>query len=110
MQAGVGGGPAAARGFAKPVGGRGAGGGGSQSATAATKSLELAAAEPAEWRAWLDETAAASGIGGSTFYVQVQMDGRVRASGAGSPPWDRFVTDLAPTESLLTRLTDGSAR
>ena len=70
---------------------------------------ELTPAVPAEWRAWLDEKAKGAGIAGSTFYVQVQMDGSVRSSGAGAPNWDRLVADLAPLDSLQTRLTDGSA-
>jgi hypothetical protein len=107
------GGPARPKGFA---GGRGEAGASPTGAGAAAttkkkknEKWELAPAAPAEWRAWLDGTAKAAGIAGATFYVQVQMDGRVRASGAGPPPWDRLVADLAPLDSLQTRLTDGIA-
>jgi len=27
------------------------------------------------------------------------MDGRVRSSGTGIPPWDRFAKELPPTDS-----------
>jgi hypothetical protein len=77
--------------------------------SAKPRKWELTPALPAEWRAWLDDKAKGAGIAGSTFYVQVQMDGSVRASGAGPPPWDRLVADLAPLDSLQTKLTDGLA-
>ncbi len=38
---------------------------------------------------------------------QVQLDGSVRASGAGVPPWERWKVDLPELDSLQTRLTDG---
>jgi len=70
---------------------------------------ELAPAAPGEWREWLDARAKGAGISGSTFWVQVQMDGSVRSSGAGPPPWDRLAGDLAPLDSIQTKLTDGLA-
>ena len=30
------------------------------------------------------------------LYVGLRLDGRVRASGVGSPPYQRFVKELAP--------------
>lgn len=106
-------GPARPRGFAPAAGGADAPPSSSSPSSSSDKKKkekwELAPAAPAEWRAWLDGTAKAAGIAGSTFYVQVQMDGRVRASGAGPPPWDRLVADLAPLDSIQTKLTDGIA-
>lgn len=32
------------------------------------------------------------------LYVGLRLDGRVRASGVGSPPLERFVKELAPVE------------
>ncbi len=40
-------------------------------------------------------------------YIQVQLDGTVRSSGAGLPPWRQFVEDLPLLSDLRTRLTDG---
>jgi hypothetical protein len=39
--------------------------------------------------------------------MQVQLDGTVRSSGAGTPPWERFVGDLPPLDSVRTQMTDG---
>ena len=82
----------------------------SSAASPAERNWTLAPAAPGEWRAWLDETAAEAGIGGASFYVQVQLDGRVRASGVGAPPWAALARDLPPLDSLQTKLTDGAAR
>ncbi len=30
------------------------------------------------------------------LYISLRMDGRVRGSGTGSPPWDRFAVALPP--------------
>ena len=38
---------------------------------------------------------------------QVQLDGSVRASGTGMPPWERWVSEIPELDSLQTRLTDG---
>jgi hypothetical protein len=43
----------------------------------------------------------------SVWCKQVQLDGSVRASGAGMPPWERWKDDLPELDSLQTRLTDG---
>ena len=40
-------------------------------------------------------------------WVQVQLDGTVRSSGSGTPPWDRFVIDLPTLDSVRTQMTDG---
>lgn len=71
---------------------------------------QLAPANASEWRAWLDSAAARAGLPGTSFWVQVQLDGSVRSSGSGAPRWDSVVRDLAPLDSLMTKLTDGVAR
>ena len=35
---------------------------------------------------------------GTGLYIGLRMDGRVRASGVGKPPWSRFAAELAPIE------------
>ena len=39
--------------------------------------------------------------------LQVQLDGSVRRSGVGTPPWDRWLDDIPTVDSVQTRLTDG---
>lgn len=39
--------------------------------------------------------------------LQVQLDGSVRASGSGIPPWQKFVDDLPELDSVRTKFTDG---
>ena len=34
------------------------------------------------------------------LYVSLRMDGRVRGSGVGSPPWDRLAVALPPVSGL----------
>lgn len=49
------------------------------------------------WKSWFEEQmqlAKASPEKG--LYVGLRLDGRVRASGVGSPPFQRFVRELAP--------------
>ena len=40
-------------------------------------------------------------------WMQVQLDGTVRASGLGTPPWQKLAADLPPLDSLRTKVTDG---
>jgi len=35
------------------------------------------------------------------------LDGRVRASGVGYPPWQAFVAQLPPVKGMWTGLLDG---
>lgn len=44
-------------------------------------------------------------LAGENVYVQVSLDGTVRSSGLGVPPWERFVGDLAPLDDVRTKLT-----
>lgn len=74
------------------------------------KDWQLTPSNAAEWRDWLDNAASRAGLPGMTFWVQVQLDGSVRSSGAGAPRWDSIVRDLAPLDSMMTKLTDGVAR
>lgn len=42
------------------------------------------------------------------LWLQIQLDGSVRASGVGSPPWKLFVRDLPELSSMRTKFTDGA--
>jgi hypothetical protein len=61
---------------------------------------------PDAWREWLDAQIGASkasadkgGAGASNgLFVGLRLDGRVRSSGLGSPPWARYAAELPPLE------------
>lgn len=44
-----------------------------------------------------------SGVVGDDFYIQVRLDGTVRTSGIGSPPWKQFVSDIPTLDSVATK-------
>lgn len=51
----------------------------------------------ADWLAWFQEQAGmANARLENGLYIGLRLDGRVRASGTGPPPWARFVDELAP--------------
>ena len=55
---------------------------------------------PDKWARWLDEQKREAGVAeGKGVYVGLRMDGRVRSSGVGVPPWERFAAELPPTDS-----------
>lgn len=74
------------------------------------KKWQLEAYETAEWLEWLEEQKKTANVKGDHVFVQIQLDGTVRSSGLGSPPWEKFVSDLAPLDDLRTRFTDGMGR
>lgn len=63
-----------------------------------------------EWFAWLRNLQKEANVTGDHLYVQVQLDGSVRSSGIGLPPWQRFCDDLASLDSVRTKMTDGLRR
>lgn len=57
-----------------------------------------------EWQSWLEEQLSLSGAAeGENVYVQVQLDGSVRASGSGIPPWKKFVDDLPMVQDVRSK-------
>lgn len=58
------------------------------------------------WRAWFVEQAASVGTERGLF-VGLRIDGRVRASGVGVPPWATFVAQLPPTDGVFSGFLDG---
>ncbi|WIA12497.1 hypothetical protein OEZ85_012530 [Tetradesmus obliquus] len=56
--------------------------------------------QPASWREWFDAqlALAPNAVPERGLYVGLRLDGRVRASGMGQPPWARFAVELAPLE------------
>lgn len=56
-----------------------------------------------EWKAWFDEQTALAGANlNKGLYISLRLDGRVRGSGQGPPPWQRLIAQLAPLEGALT--------
>ncbi|DBB16251.1 TPA: hypothetical protein ACH3X3_014572 [Trebouxia sp. C0006] len=74
------------------------------------KKWQLEAYETAEWLEWLEQQKKTANVKGDHVFVQIQLDGTVRSSGIGSPPWEKFLSDLAPLDDLRTRFTDGMGR
>lgn len=68
-------------------------------------------ADPASmpaWRAWLRAQMGAAGVAaGSGVYVSLRLDGRVRASGVGLPPWALLASSLPPTDGVFGGFLDG---
>jgi hypothetical protein len=61
-----------------------------------------------EWTRWLgDQMSAASVAAGAGVYVSLRMDGRVRASGVGQPPWALLAASLPPVEGFFGGFLDG---
>ena len=50
---------------------------------------------------------AAGGLRGGV-YAQVQLDGSVRASGTGVPPWKQWIDDIPEMDSVRTKFGDGA--
>ena len=74
------------------------------------KRWQLDAHEPAEWLEGGENQKKTANVKGDNVFVQIQLDGTVRSSGLGLPPWDRFMGDLAPLDDIRTKFTDGLGR
>lgn len=77
--------------------------------TAKRKRLwQLAPVFVSEWSKWLDEQKKMAGVSPeSAVYLSLRLDGRVRGSGVGYPPWNAFVAQLPPVKGMWTGLLDG---
>ncbi|KAL0435522.1 UNVERIFIED_CONTAM: hypothetical protein Sradi_0260100 [Sesamum radiatum] len=69
---------------------------------------QLAPVYAAEWTKWLDEQKKLANVSPeSPVYLSLRMDGRVRGSGVGYPPWNAFVVQLPPVKGIWSGLLDG---
>jgi hypothetical protein len=69
---------------------------------------EGTAVRASEWKRWFEQQAATAGKSTEKgLYVGLRLDGRVRASGAGMPPWGIFAKQLAPMEGMWGGFMDG---
>lgn len=94
------------------------GGGGSGSEPSSSSSIPPPGPGDARWRAtpsnpaslasWFADQAAVAGAdAGRGLYVGLRMDGRVRASGTGCPPWAAFAAQLPPVGGMWEGFGDG---
>lgn len=61
-----------------------------------------------QWKKWFDTQANAAGkVTAHGLYVGLRLDGRVRASGTGIPPWGAFVAQLPKSEGIFSGFLDG---
>lgn len=69
---------------------------------------QLAPVYTAEWGKWLDEQKKMANVtSDSPVYLSLRMDGRVRGSGVGYPPWQAFVAQLPQVKGMWSGLFDG---
>ncbi|MEW5305795.1 MAG: hypothetical protein WDW36_008313 [Sanguina aurantia] len=76
----------------------------------ADKKWRLTPYDPAEWKEWVSqqrELAKLPPADNTATWVQIQLDGTVRSSGTGIPPWAKFLDDLPPLDDVRTTFTDG---
>ncbi|ONK57300.1 uncharacterized protein A4U43_C10F18650 [Asparagus officinalis] len=61
-----------------------------------------------EWANWIDEQKKLAKVSSdSPVYLSLRLDGRVRGSGVGYPPWNAFVAQLPPVKGIWSGLLDG---
>lgn len=52
-----------------------------------------------QWREWFQtQLSLSSKTPDKGLFVGLRLDGRVRSSGMGTPPWQRYALELAPLE------------
>ncbi|KAM7527364.1 hypothetical protein LguiB_030774 [Lonicera macranthoides] len=69
---------------------------------------QLAPVYVTEWSKWLDEQKKLANVSPeSPVYLSLRMDGRVRGSGVGYPPWNAFVAQLPPVKGIWSGILDG---
>lgn len=69
---------------------------------------QLAPVYLTEWSKWIDEQKKLANVSSeSPVYLSLRMDGRVRGSGVGYPPWNAFVAQLPPVKGIWSGVLDG---
>ncbi len=61
------------------------------------------------WKDWfLEQMQLANKLPEKGLYIGLRLDGRVRASGTGQPPWQMFAAQLPPVKGgLFSGFLDG---
>lgn len=79
-----------------------------QATTKRKRLWQLAPVYINEWLEWLDEQKKLAGVSSeSPVYLSLRLDGRVRGSGVGYPPWKALVAQLPPAKGIWSGLLDG---
>ncbi|KAI9181543.1 hypothetical protein LWI28_016002 [Acer negundo] len=79
----------------------------SEETTKRKRLWQLAPVYVSEWFKWLDEQKKLAGVSvESPVYLSLRLDGRVRGSGVGYPPWNAFVAQLPPVKGMWSGLLD----
>ncbi|XP_074274620.1 protein LOW PSII ACCUMULATION 1, chloroplastic [Silene latifolia] len=61
-----------------------------------------------QWSKWINEQKELANVAPeSPVYMSLRLDGRVRGSGVGYPPWNAFVAQLPPVKGIWSGLLDG---
>ncbi|KAL2614125.1 hypothetical protein R1flu_025817 [Riccia fluitans] len=61
-----------------------------------------------EWARWLNEQKEIANLSeDKSVYISLRLDGRVRGSGVGLPPWKAFVAQLPPMKGIWKGPLDG---
>ncbi|PKA45892.1 hypothetical protein AXF42_Ash016918 [Apostasia shenzhenica] len=61
-----------------------------------------------DWSNWIAEQKKLANVSlESPVYLSLRLDGRVRGSGTGYPPWNAFVAQLPPVKGLWSGILDG---
>ncbi|KAK9993255.1 hypothetical protein SO802_022958 [Lithocarpus litseifolius] len=69
---------------------------------------QLAPVYTSEWSKWLAEQKKLAGVPSeSPVYLSLRLDGRVRGSGVGYPPWNAFIAQLPPVKGIWSGILDG---
>lgn len=69
---------------------------------------QLSPVYTSEWSKWLNEQKQMANVPlDSPVYLSLRMDGRVRGSGVGYPPWNALVAQLPPVKGLWSGILDG---
>ncbi|XP_062079314.1 protein LOW PSII ACCUMULATION 1, chloroplastic [Humulus lupulus] len=72
------------------------------------KLWQLRTYDVSAWSEWLNEQKKMANVSpDSPVYLSLRLDGRVRGSGVGYPPWNAFVAQLPPVKGLWSGLLDG---
>lgn len=72
------------------------------------KLWQLVPVYASEWSRWLDEQKQLANVSPeSPVYISLRLDGRVRGSGVGYPPWNALVAQLPPVKGMWSGLFDG---
>lgn len=82
----------------------------STSASKPSEKWKLLPHDVDEWREWIGKLGIDSNGATTEVYAQIQLDGVVRSSGQGPPPFGKLISDIPELDSLLSRLGDGRGR